>query len=324
MSDTSPLKPLVETQSVLALLREHLDQPIRDLRPVEGGNVAQAFSFTVTLEPEGDGQGERIAHEYILRFNPPMLIGFEKEAYVYERFASPLIPIPRVVFTGRHGNLNFAITEKAPGRNLLQIPRDEYMALIPELIDVLDAIHGSPVSDNRGYGIFDGSGVARWPSWRAYLESVMDEPEGDFFSGWHSLFEDSFLDRDLFERLYGQMLQLAEHCPDERYLVHCVYGYANVLAEDGRITAVLDWISAAYGDFLYDVAWLDFWSAADGWRERFQEHYLSQGREVPHYRERILCYQCYIALNSLKFYAKVGAKPSYDFAAGRIVALLQR
>jgi aminoglycoside phosphotransferase (APT) family kinase protein len=34
----------------------------------------------------------------------------------------------------------------------------------------------------------------------------------------------------------------------------------NVLVADGMLTAVLDWSCSAYGDFLYDVAWLGFWS----------------------------------------------------------------
>jgi hygromycin-B 4-O-kinase len=314
MSDSPGIKPIVTTDTVLPLLQEHFGSAVQDLAAIQGGDVAQAFSFRVA---PGPGAGE-----YIVRFNAPMLISFEKEAYAYAHFASPEIPIPRVVLVGRLGELDYAITEKAPGRNLLQIPRDEYVALIPRLIEVLDAIHRVPVGDRPGYGVFNGSGVGRSPGWRAHLEAVMEEPEGDFFEGWHALFETSFLERDLFERLYTQMQQLVEHCPEERYLVHGDYGYGNVLAEDGRVTAVLDWMGARYGDFLYDVAWLDFWSPVDGWRERFEQHYRRMGRDVPHYRERVLCYQCYMALEALKFYAKLGAKPSYDFAAGRIDSLL--
>jgi hygromycin-B 4-O-kinase len=322
MSDSPDIKSRVSTGAVLSLLHEHFGRPVGDLQPVQGGNVAQTISFTVPPVPGVDGQDAALAGVYIVRFNPPMLVNFEKEAYVYERFASPLIPIPRVVHVGNFGDVDFAITEKAPGRNLLQLPRDEYLALAPRLIEVLDAIHQAPVDDSRGYGVFGGNGVARWASWRAYLQSVMDETEGDFFAGWTSLFETSFLERDLFERLYGKMLQLADRCPDERYLIHGDFGYTNVLAEDGRITAVLDWMNAAYGDFLYDVAWLDFFSAADRWRERFEQHYRREGRPVAHLHERLLCYQCHIALNSLKFYAKACAKPSYDFAVGRILSLL--
>jgi hygromycin-B 4-O-kinase len=33
----------------------------------------------------------------------------------------------------------------------------------------------------------------------------------------------------------------------------------NVLVQDPRITAVIDWGNALYGDWLYDAAWLIFW-----------------------------------------------------------------
>jgi hygromycin-B 4-O-kinase len=307
---------------VLRLLQEHFDSPVQDLQIVEGGNVAQAFSFTIASGAGVDDKDAAVARDYIVRFNAPMLVGFAKEAYVYENFASPVIPIPRVARIGHLGDLRFAITEKAPGRNLLQIPRDEYVALIPQLIDVLDAIHQVPVGDGQGYGIFDGSGVAQSPSWRRHLEFVTEEPAEGVFRSWHSLFEMSFLDKGFFERLYSEMLQLIEYCPEERYLVHGDYGHGNVLAQGGSITAVLDWMSAKYGDFLYDIAWLGFWSPVDGWRERFEQHYRRAEREVPYYSERVLCYQCYIALEALKFYAKVDARPSYDFAVGRISSLL--
>jgi hygromycin-B 4-O-kinase len=265
--------------------------------------------------------------EYIVSFNPTMLVNFEKQAYVDENFASPTIPVPRQVHRGRLGDVYFAITEKAPGQNLLQIPRSEYLALIPAQIELLDAIHQVSLGaqgERPGYGIFDGNGIALWPSWRSHLEYVKeDEPAGDFFGSWHELFQTSFLEREVFERLFGEMVQLISYCPEERYLVHGNYGFGNILAQDGRITAVLDWMNARYGDFLYDVAWLDFWSPNDGWHERFKQYYQSTGREVPSYGERVLCYQTNIALDALKFNAKGGDKPAYEWVKARISALLQ-
>jgi hypothetical protein len=51
-----------------------------------------------------------------------------------------------------------------------------------------------------------------------------------------------------FEQLYSQMMQLIGNCPEEPYLVHSGYGFGNVLAQDGRITAALDWMDAWAGD----------------------------------------------------------------------------
>lgn len=50
-----PIKPLVDHEQAIALLREQFDAPISHLNIVEGGEIAQTFSFAA------DGR------EYILR-----------------------------------------------------------------------------------------------------------------------------------------------------------------------------------------------------------------------------------------------------------------
>ncbi|MFL5734063.1 MAG: phosphotransferase family protein [Chloroflexia bacterium] len=323
MSNSTPsnIKPLITPEMALPALQQYFDRPILDLTVVQGGQVAQTFSFAVAPSP---GAPRSETRHYIARFNATMLVNFEKEAYAYEHFASPTIPIPRVVHLGRLGDVHFAIAEKSPGKSLLEIARSDYLALIPKLIDLLDAIHQLPIGDHPGYGIFGGNGEAFWPTWRAHLAFVREEePKGDFYEGWHSLFQTSFLERDLFDTLYARMTQFLDSCPEDRYMVHGGYGFGNVLVDNGRITAVLDWMDARYGDFLYDVAWLDFWSPDDAWHDRFQQHYQHTGKPVHSYDERILCYQCYMALETFKFSAKAGDKSLYDFAKARIHSLLQ-
>ena len=329
MADTPGIKPLVTNEMVLPLLQEYFERPILNLQPVEGGNVAQTFSFTVGPRSDMGAASSRSNNaesnqEYIVSFNPTMLVNFEKHAYVEENFASPSIPVPRQVHRGRLGDVYFAITEKAPGQNLLQLPRSEYLELIPSQIELLDAIHQVSPGERPGYGIFDGNGIDSTPSWRARQESDKEEgPAGDIYAKWQAQIKTSFLEREVFERLFDEMVQLISYCPEERYLVHGNYGFGNLLAQDGRITAVLDWMNAQYGDFLYDIAWLDFWSPKDGWHERFRHYYRSMGREVPFYGERILCYQINMSLDALKFYAKAGNKAAYEWARDHILAMLR-
>jgi hygromycin-B 4-O-kinase len=150
-----------------------------------------------------------------------------------------------------------------------------------------------------------------------------EDPEWDFYGKWHTLFETTFLERDIWESLYIRMVKLLDSCPDDRYLVHSNYGFGNVLAEGGRITAALDWLDAKYGDFLYDVAWLDFWAPEIGFQARFATHYAERGVAVPNYAERILCYECYIALDALRFFAKRRNEEAYRWARERILVLMR-
>jgi hygromycin-B 4-O-kinase len=64
------------------------------------------------------------------------------------------------------------------------------------------------------------------------------------------------LERSFFEKVYQEMIKLLGKCPEDRYLVHGMYGYDNLLAQGNRVTAVIGWADAMYRDFVYDIAYL--------------------------------------------------------------------
>jgi hygromycin-B 4-O-kinase len=311
MSSTASGKPRIANEIVLALLREQVGAPIEDLAIVAGGQVAQTYAFTA--------HGMR----YIVRFAQHMLTNLDKERFIQGLLASSNVPIPPILYVGRLGELHYAISRRMPGRPLTELSPDEYEATIPALTRTLDALHAVDVGATSGYGIFSDDGAGLYRSWRRYLAAIREEdPEWDFYGKWHSLFETTFLERDVWEAVYARMVALLDSCPEDRHLVHGNYGFGNALAEDGRITAVLDWVDAKYGDFLYDVAWLDFWSPDRDFRALFAARYTDRGVETPNYGERILCYECYIALDALRFFAKRESEESYCWARERIQPLL--
>lgn len=308
LSNMSDHKPSINTTQVLTLLQDHFALSITGLTPLEGGEVAQTFSFSVA------GQ------DYIIRFNSSALAeAFAKEAYIFRHFTSPHVPMPTIEHLGQFQNFSYAISSKLPGQQLNKLPLEEFKRLIPALIETLVAIHQIDVRDRTGFGSFDAQGVGQSPTWRDHLAGVnQEEPEGQFFGKWHHLFETSFLERAYFESFYNRLVEALPYCPEERYLVHGDYGFDNVLAAEGAITAVLDWPNAKYGDFLYDVAWLDFWAAEANFHAQFHQYYLTHGWAIPHYTERIHCYQAYMGLNALRFFAKVGNHPAYQWVQSRI------
>lgn len=106
------------------------------------------------------------------------------------------------------------------------------------------------------------------------------------------------------------MKELLAFCPEERTLLLRDFTLANILAQDGKITAVLDLVQASYGDSVYDIVALDFW-----WiREAFLADQRQRGRDLPFYAERLLCYECYYALTGLRFYALNGNEEGYRSA----------
>jgi hygromycin-B 4-O-kinase len=297
------LRPAIETKQVLTLLKEHFSEPVTDLATLEGGQIARTCAFRV---------GER---EYIVRFNKDNMLtsNFPKEAYVYRKLAATSIPMPPIIQVGRLGELHFAISPKIPGEMLEQHTPQEIEQMMPQMIALLDTIHQVDVSGTEGYGTFDDQGKGMAASWRSSLLQIdKEEDERDYFGKWHHLFDDTFLERDLLRDLYQRMESLLAYCPEERYLLHGNYSLRNMLGQDGKITAVLDWIDAKYGDFLYDVATFSFWTEWLHTSEHFQHYYQEQHREVPFYAERMLCYQCHHAHDGLRFFAAKGDEPAYQ------------
>ena len=197
-------------------------------------------------------------------------------------------------------------------------------AMVPRMIENLDAIRQIDISDTKNYGDFDGEGVGRYLNWRSLLLSVADEePEGTFYGKWHWMFEGTLLDREYFNHIYRRMEALLEFCPEERYLVHADYGFGNALAEGGNITAVLDWANAMYGDFVYDIAWVDLDSSELDFQTQAWRYYEGKGLNIRNYRERIVCYQCYICLDSQKWYAKSNKAEDNEWMRRRITGILE-
>lgn len=308
------IKPTVERDVIEQILAEHFDEHPTQLEPIEIGQIARTFSL------HADGA------DYILRFNTRKLdANFEKEAFVAATYGSDAVPIPQVVAHGRCDGLHYCITRKAPGRCLDQLTPEETKRALPQVMAVLNAIHATDVTGQAGFGLFDGEGKGFFDRWPASLMGVKDEEREDgFFGRWHRLFETTFLERKVFDDLYARFSELLEYCPNERHLVHAGFGFGNVLIEDGCVSAVIDWIDAKYGDFLYDVAWLDYYDPERNYSGHILSSYAERDIEIVNARERLLCYQCYIALDGMRFFALVDKQADYEWTKARILNLLSR
>ncbi|GAC1402245.1 MAG: hypothetical protein NVS4B12_07740 [Ktedonobacteraceae bacterium] len=67
---------------------------------------------------------------------------------------------------------------------------------------------------------------------------------------------------------------------------------------------------------------MDYWCPALRVHKRFQQYYLERQVVVPVYEERILCYQCYVTLDAIRFYAKSGQENSYQQIRTKILQKL--
>jgi hygromycin-B 4-O-kinase len=307
------MKAASSTDQVQAFLASHFGAEVTDVNSIGHGEWSRAFAFR---------QG---GADYILRLSASDE-DFAKDR-VAARYATPALPIPAVLDMGRAQGGFYAISERACGGYLDDLNEADCRHTLPSLFAAMDAARTSDISDTSGYGEWGADARGAFPSWRLTLLDVESDRPTDRVRGWRERLATSPTALDAFERGMRSLRRLVEACPEERNLVHSDLLNFNVLVADNRITGVIDWGCAMYGDFVYDVAWLSFWSR---WYPQWQgidfaaeasRHYAAIGLHVPDFNERLACYELHIALRHLAYWAFKGRWANLEILAQQTLEL---
>ena len=300
-----------------AFLRQHFHPDSRLGDFLGGGVFSQAYAFDT---PAG---------AFVIRIGENAE-NFRKDKLAYHLFTAPDLPIPRVFETGQIEGRQYAVSKRMPGQRLSEQGAEAAQSTLPSLLRTADALRLVKLPSTTGFGILDGTGKARhaYRHWRDYVLGVHDWPAtftaraGETYRNWDALFAETFLEKPVFEEVFAKMRDLSRHCPNEKHLVHGDFGYDNVLSENGQITAVLDWAEMRCGDFLYDIAYLDYYDTPLDYTEAFGEHYASKKLSVPHFAERIQCYKLHIFLGNVFLEANRNQRDWYEEDLARLPRLL--
>jgi hygromycin-B 4-O-kinase len=299
----STVKTKIEEEVVLNYLKDNFDNSVSTIKFINGGETSQAFSFDTNTG------------SFVIRVNKSDR-AFYKDAYAYDHFACEAIPIPKIIEIGKlDENYFFAISKKAEGKHIEDLSETEYNNIFPELMSILDAIHTVDITDTTGYGKWNPEGEGKYDSWHEFIMSIKNSQDRE------NIFENSFLERDVWENICNKIEDLSQYCPEERYLVHGDYGNNNAVSDGERVTGVFDWADSMYGDPVYDVAWLTFWHKSPEKIKQIEEYYMNRG--IPNFSERLLCYKLRIGLSSISFYAFSNQKNKYDSIKERMLNLIK-
>lgn len=233
---------------------------------------------------------------------------FEKDAYA-ARYSSPMLPIPPIIEWGPALDGFYAVAPRMRGEHIDGLDEARMRRVLPSLFAAIDAMRAVDLSAASGFGGWRADGSTSQPSWRAWLLGFVDRPATRGSPGVREVLEASPTGMAPFEEGYARLGELARWCPEDRHLIHDDLINRNVLVDGDRISAVLDWGSSKYGDFLYDIAKLVFyrpWYSA--WRNidfaaEASAHYGAIGLDVPHFTERIACYALRIGLDDMGYSA---------------------
>jgi hygromycin-B 4-O-kinase len=231
-------------------------------------------------------------------------------------YASDRLPIPAVVEIGTAGNLRYAIASRVTGRFLEELDAEAFRGALSGVFDVVCAMRDADTRRGSGYGSWDGSGHGACDSWRSFLLDVGQDDPDSRTHGWKRALASDPAAEAVFDEAMGALTSLVDACPEHRNLVHNDLLHRNVFVDEtGRVSGVIDWGNSLYGDSLYDVALLLFWSPwypAIDEGEVLAEMHSRFGADEAHLRERVLAYQVHVGLDHIGYNAFLGPATRRD------------
>ncbi|MCH9753672.1 MAG: aminoglycoside phosphotransferase family protein [Alphaproteobacteria bacterium] len=239
-----------------------------------------------------------------------------------ERFSCDELKVPNILDIGKFDKKYFySISEKCEGKPFDSLTLQKKIKMLPRLCSVLLSIHNTNTSFSNGHGDVDINFNGRFKTWK---ESVQNLENHKIKYDWDKVFAREFFDVELFNKCKYEMEKLLSYIPEMGYLVHGDFGYDNVIVNDNNITGVIDWAEAKIGDFLYDIAWLDFWSF---WSKdvkysvEMKEIYAKANMDFSNYEERLKCYMLKIGLCGMAIASHFNKKGDYDYVVSRMQSL---
>lgn len=237
---------------------------------------------------------ETSGRNYILRLNKSEE-GFRKDALCQKLFAS-YVPIPEIIEYGRFDEtVSFCISDFVNGVTLEDITVRQLPALIPQVQELQENISRLPTGDIAGFGPFNSNAKTAHSRWHAYLRELANP------NAWTELTTN--LKQPEVEivtnaiRLYENLIKA---CPEIKAIYHGDFGSNNVLVDEGKIAAIIDWDCAGIGDPLWDIAGAYYWSTHLDCMRLQAEHAQETLSHLPNYQQRIECYQLKVGLTEIQ------------------------
>lgn len=236
----SVMSKKLSVEEIHTLIQTHYPGAI-DVKELNGGLASQTYRF------------EHGKQCFI--FQAGNLKGFKKEEFVDDELSKTL-PVRHVLAIHQlDDQFAYSISEYIEGDKLFDLNSQQLLDIVPAVLDIFETLESVHV-DQVGYGYFDSTGNAAYPTWIDFIKAAYNPGIYD----WSAL-EKNGLDSEVIN---NAIEKLKSHIDcihsDKKYLVHGDLGSFNLLAKDNQLTGIIDWSLALYGDHLYDKANILFWN----------------------------------------------------------------
>jgi hygromycin-B 4-O-kinase len=306
----------LHARTVRALLVDRLGGPITKLERIGYGEWSKAFRFRCAET------------DFIARFG-----AFDEDFLKDQRvmdYASPALPVPTILEVGRAFSGYYAISKRLPGTFIEQLDAAGLVRVLPALLRALDAMRDVDLGATRGFGVWHADGNAPHATWRDALLDVARDRPTDRVHGWRPRIGGAPSGEAAFTTALAELEVVVDTCPNERYLVHSDLLNFNLLVADDQVSGVIDWGSALYGDFLWDVAWFTFWQPwYPAWRgvdiaAAARRHLAAVGADVVRYDERMRACELAIGLDGMRYQAFTNRWSDLEATARRTLDVARR
>jgi len=310
------INPELDTIAQLILERSYQsDEPVRTLAPLKGGEWSAAYKFSL-----GDSS-------FVIRLSHTPE-NFHRDRISAE-WSSPALPIPKIIELGSQQNQHYAISPFYPGEAFEMMPVDDLRQTIPGFLSMMTAMQSVNLDSFDGFGTLTPAGKGEFSSWPEALLDVNSDRPDNLNHGWKEALSKTPKAQQQYDQFYKQLTRLVQYCPGQKSLIHSDLLYQNLLVHNHKISAVLDWGCAMFGDPLYDIAMFDFfepWFPAFtqvNLVQRMKQSFLNQS---PHnhknYSQRTLACQIHLTLGNIAFCAISGGKHDFSGHINRLEEVL--
>ncbi len=226
-------------------IADFLEIKEKDLEPLIGGNVSQAFGYL-----SKDNQ------KLVIRVSSinELYLGDE---YAFVNFGLKL-PIPKVV---EHGSFTkdtyYCITQRAEGKTITALDEDQFRDAFDNIHKTIAKIYTVDVSKTQGFGSINvNSGNGKCSSWKEAMQTRLESlKEKDLKNNAKNI----GIDPSLIDYFISIIEKNIDYLIELRTLSHGDLGSDNILVKNREVTALIDWANLGYTDWLYDYMKLEFW-----------------------------------------------------------------
>jgi hygromycin-B 4-O-kinase len=178
---------------------------------------------------------------------------------------------------------------------------------------MMTALQSVRLDSVEGFGSLTPTGRGAYNKWSEALLDVNNDHQDNLTYGWRKALTEIPEAQHEFDHFYNYLTELIPFCPETKRLIHSDLLYQNLLVDNHRISAVIDWGCAMIGDPVYDLAIFAFF---EPWYPAFtqvnlvqkmQQSYLEQSPDNHNnFTQRMIAYQIHLTLGNIAYCAYSG------------------